>query len=82
MGQGVVSQGTWSDSHLLAEQASVIGLENDVSVTGNVKTSALDLLDIGLVLVCGYDLLHLCWGDLSCSCQLDLSLTPPCPRHE
>lgn len=35
-----------------------------------MKTGALDLLDVGLVLVCGYNLLHLCWGDLLFGGQL------------
>lgn len=52
-------------THLLAVQASVFGLDDDESLTGDVEAGALDLLDIALVLVCVDNLLHLLGGDLS-----------------
>lgn len=51
-----------------------------------MKTGALDLLDVGLVLVCGYNLLHLCWGDLLFGGQLAVlcegSSISPLPLHD
>lgn len=51
-------------THLLAVQASVVSLENNELLTGNVETGALDLLDIGSVLECSDNLVHLLGRDL------------------
>jgi hypothetical protein len=53
------------EPYLLAVQASVISLEDDELLAGNVETSALDLLDVGGVLEGSDDLGHLLGRNLS-----------------
>lgn len=52
---------SWSvhRTHLLAVQTSVIGLDDNKLLAGNVETGALDLLDVGSVLECGDNFTHL-----------------------
>lgn len=51
-------------AHLLAVQTSVVGLEDNELLAGDVETGALDLLDVGGVLECGDDFGHLCGRNL------------------
>jgi hypothetical protein len=52
------------EPYLLAVQASVISLENDELLAGNVESSALDLLDVGGILEGSNDLGHFLRRDL------------------
>lgn len=66
-------------THLLAVQASVVSLENNELLTGNVETGALDLLDIGSVLECGDNLVHLLGRDLQRSTRSAHALSKAYP---
>lgn len=55
-------------AYLLAVQTPLISLEYDKSLSANVKTGTLDVLDsvrVSFVLVSRHDFLHLLRGDLS-----------------
>ena len=62
--QGCCEMERRDTTHLFTIQAPVISFDDDVPLAGNVKTGALDLLDVALVGVCRHYLLHFCGRDL------------------